>query len=594
MMQFLLSVSKYATIILSVAILVRCLRSMLREKNEPEIWANIRVGHDIVPVYHWENIIGRGISADIRVFGKGIGRTHAILKRNDKGRWTIYDVFAKGGVWVNSEKVADYGEELDHGDIINLGGSCVRFLDISKEKRLENEAKRTSAGKLVSPSLTLLELTVFQAFLILEHTYTASNDTIKLICLSFAFLIVLQWLLFIAMRIMRRNGFEIEILSFYLTTIGMSVAATSTPEDMLKQIILVAVSVALFIILGLWLRNIKFTNSMRKPMAILALVLLAANVVGGTVLNGARNWLVIGGYSFQPSELVKVGYIYVGAATLNTLYKKKNLYQFIEFSAVCVVALALMGDFGTALIFFATFLVISFMRSGSIATTLLAISGAGLAGFLAITIKPYIAQRFMSWGHVWEDVYDKGYQQSRAISAAASGGLIGKGAGAGWFKDIVSANTDLVFSVVCEELGLVVALCMVLAIVLLAFFAVRSTRQSRSSYNAIAACATMSMLLVQLALNVFGTLDMLPFTGVTFPFVSRGGSSLICCWMLMAFLKSADNRRNASFAVKSFGMIEDEEEEEEYEEIDDEELYEEDEDEEIDSECYDEEEEDDE
>lgn len=151
---------------------------------------------------------------------------------------------------------------------------------------------------------------------------------------------------------------------------------------------------------------------------------------------------------------------------------------------------------------------------------------------------------------MWEDVYNTGYQQTRAMSAAAAGGLFGKGAGEGWLKDVFAANTDMVFAVVAEEQGLIVALCMVLAVLTLAFFAVRSARHGRSAYYAIAACAAMSMLLTQLALNVFGSLDLLPFTGVTFPFVSRGGSSLLSCWLLMAFIKGADNRREASFAVR--------------------------------------------
>ena len=197
-----------------------------------------------------------------------------------------------------------------------------------------------------------------------------------------------------------------------------------------------------------------------------------------------------------------------------------------------------------------TFLVISFLRSGSIATVLLAVSAAGLAGFLAVNIRPYIAQRFSTWGHAWENMYDGGYQQTRAMSAAAAGGLFGKGAGAGWLKQIFAANTDMVFAMVCEELGLLIALCMVAALLLLAFFAIRSARNCRSAYYAISACAAVSMMLTQVALNVFGSLDLLPFTGVTFPFVSRGGSSLISCWMLLTFLKGADNRREASFAVK--------------------------------------------
>ena len=142
------------------------------------------------------------------------------------------------------------------------------------------------------------------------------------------------------------------------------------------------------------------------------------------------------------------------------------------------------------------------------------------------------------------------------MSAAASGGLFGKGAGSGWLKDVFAANTDMVFAVVCEEQGLIIAVCMVLSVLTLAFFAVRSARHGRSAYYSIAACAAMSMLMVQMGLNVFGSLDILPFTGVTFPFVSRGGSSLLSCWMLLAFIKGADTRRDASFVVRPVRKIE--------------------------------------
>ena len=548
--DYMFTVSQYALIILSLVILSRCLRSMLSEHIEPEIWAYIRVGHNTVPVYHWENIIGRSKSADIRVFGKGIGKVHAVLKRSDKGVWSVYDVFSKGGVWVNGERVPGYGTALAHGDIINLGGSCVRFLDISAEKRLENESKRINASHSVNPSVTLIELSILQLFLLFQHSLSASSDTILLIAIAYLALIILEWAVFEAMRLMNRTGFEIEILSFYLTTLGLCVAAGSTPEDVYKQILLIVSAVVLFLLCGWWMRNLKRTAAMRIPVALIALGLLALNVVTSDSVNGAQNWLSFGGYSFQPSELVKALYIYVGASTMENLYRKRNLYLFIGFSAICVIALALIGDFGTALIFFSTFLVISFMRSGSIATVLLSVSGAIMAGFLAISVKPYIARRFDIWGHAWEDVYDAGFQQTRAMSAAASGGMIGKGAGAGWLRNIFASNTDMVFAYVCEELGLIVAICMVFAVLLMAFFAIRMSRRGRSAYYAIAGCATSAMLLVQLALNVFGSLDILPFTGVTFPFVSRGGSSLLSCWMLMAYLKCTDNRRSASFAVK--------------------------------------------
>ena len=548
--QYMLTTSKFALILLSLAILIRCLRSMLQERYEPETWAYIRSGRETLPVNPWENIIGSSRSADVLIQKPGVRRVHAVLTRDDAGQWRIYDVFGRGGVWANGTKVGGKGECIFDGDVINLQGDMLRFQDLPQDKRIRLDASRTIAGKRFSPAVTLLELSIFQLFLLMQHAFFARAEYLAPIALGFFSLMMLQWSCYNAMRIMGRSGFEVETLAFYLSTLGMSVAATSTPDDMYKQILLTLTGVILFLIGGWWLRSLHRTSTMRVPVAAAALALLAVNAVFSDVILGARNWLIIGGYSFQPSELVKVAYVYVGAATLEHLFRERNLYSFVAFSAMCVLALALIGDFGTALVFFVCFLVISFMRSGSIATVILSISGAVIAGLLAVTARPYIGKRFAIWGHVWEDIYDKGYQQVRAMSAAAAGGLFGKGAGAGWLKDIVAGNTDMVFAVICEEQGLIIALCMCLAVLTLAFFAVRSARFGRSAYYSIAACAATTMMLTQLALNVFGSLDILPFTGVTFPFVSRGGSSLLSCWMMMAFIKGADNRREASFAVR--------------------------------------------
>ncbi len=565
-LDYALTTSKFAVIILSILILARCLRSMLSEKYESEVWGHLGCEGDSYTLTHWENLIGRSISSDVRLCYPGVSRCHAVLSRNDRGIWKIYDIFSRSGVWVNGVKVGGSGSQVVAGDVINLGGLTLKFYDMSAADQARNEAGRTSAGQHVSPTITLLELSLFQLALLCQHAMSAEAEHIRSIALAFVALMALQWCCYSAMRLMNRSGFEVETLAFYLTSLGMSVAASSTPEDMYRQILLTLAAVALFLFSGWWMRNLRRTMALRIPVAVLALALMAVNVLASDAVLGARNWLEFGGYSFQPSEIVKACYIYVGASTLERLFFRRNLYGFIAFSALCVVALALIGDFGTALIFFITFLIISYMRSGSLGTVFLAVSAAALAGFLAVTVKPYIAQRFATWGHAWEDVYGAGFQQTRAMSAAASGGLTGKGAGFGWLDDIFAANTDMVFAVICEELGLIIGLCMVAAVLVMAFFAVRSARRGRSAYYPIAACAAMALLLSQMALNVFGSLDLLPFTGVTFPFVSRGGSSLISCWLLMAFIKSADNRQGASFAVRparSSGYDEGQEEEEE-------------------------------
>ena len=543
-----LILSKSVLIILSLLIIARCLRSLLSERYEAETWAYLRLGQELLPVTHWENLIGRSRGADIRVDRARVSRVHAVLTRNARGQWAIYDIFSRGGVWINGIKLGPHGAVIEDGDQINLGGTRLRFQNLSADKGRQLAEKRTSAGHRVSPFGTLLELSVFQIFLLLQHALVG-GEHLPMIALCFGALLALEWFCYSSMRLLDRSGFEIETLAFYLSSLGLSVAASSVPEDLFKQMLLTIAGVVLFLLTGWWLRSLRRVTAVRTLAGLAALGLLAVNIVFSEEILGARNWLSFGGYSFQPSEFVKVLYLYVGASTLDRLYRRQNLFSFMIFSAVCVIALALIGDFGTALVFFVCFLVMSFLRSGSIATVLLALTGAGMAGVLAVSVRPHIAQRFASWGHVWEDIYGAGYQQARAMSAAAAGGLFGKGAGAGWLKNVVAADTDMVFAVVCEEQGLIIALCMVLAVLALAFFAVRAARYGRSSYYAIAACGAMAMLMTQTALNIFGTMDLLPFTGVTFPFVSRGGSSLLSCWMLMAFLKGSDTRRGASFVV---------------------------------------------
>lgn len=554
--QTILAASKWVLPMLAVWLLLRCIRSMLQENYEPELWARLEFSDGTwADVRHWECIIGRSRGCDIVIPNENVDRTHAALIRSDRGQWTLYDLNSEGGTAKGALRDEGSGLEVQDGDVLFFGDVGAVFHPLDEAQLLKNGGRRSVPGQFVSPTVSLLVLTVFQALLALQHAALPGRAGAASVALGFAVLCLIQWGCYFLTRALDRSGFELETLAFFLCTLGLSVAVSSASEALLRQqlvrqLLFLVAGVALFLFLGWWLRSLRRTKALRWLLALAALGLLALNLVAGTSSYGAANWLQIGGFSLQPSEFVKVAYIYVGAASLDRLYRGRNLFLFIAFSAACVGALALMGDFGGALIFFATFLVISFMRSGSFATVFLAIAGAALAGLLVLTVKPYIAQRFAAWGHVWEDPYGAGWQQTRALSAAASGGLLGVGAGQGWLHTIFAADTDMVFCLVSEELGLIVALCAMLALIAIAVFAVRSAAGGRSSYYVIAACAASAMMLVQLALNVFGSTDILPFTGVTFPFVSRGGSSLISCWMLLAFLKAADTRQNASFSVR--------------------------------------------
>jgi len=545
----LMEIAGYGRAIFALWLLIRCALSMLREKNEPEVWAYLeRSDGSSVPIHNWECLLGRSRSADVRMESKTVERTHAALQRSARGHWLIYNLTSAGETCLNERRVEGRARLLD-GDVIRLGEETLNFIDLNAEQRKTLQRKRQEPGRRIRPGITLLLLTGFQLFLALEHAITAPEEYVTAVTGAFIATIIVEWMFFFFMRSLSAKGFEVETLAFFLSSVGLSVTASSAPSGMAKACALLLIGLGLFASLGWWLRDLRRVKLLRWPMAFLALAFLGFNLALSQEVFGARNWLTVAGVTLQPTELVKVAYVYAGAATLDRLFQKRNLLLYMAFSAAIVGAAALMGDFGTALVFFVCFLVVSFMRSGSFATVLLSVTAAALACGIVLTAKPYVARRFATWGHVWEDPLGAGYQQVRALCALASGGLFGQGAGNGWLRNVPAADTDLVFAMTAEELGGIVAFCCLGAVVVLSLFAVRNVGAGRSAYYVIASCAAVSIMMVQTGLNVFGSLDILPFTGVTFPFVSKGGSSLVSCWALLAYIKANDTRRNASFAL---------------------------------------------
>lgn len=547
--QIFCTVWRYIAPLLGVLILWRCAKPLLKFRREPETWAwLVMPDGNQLPITHWENIIGRGHGCDIVVDFPTVSRSHAVLTRFDDGSWSITDIGSRGAVSVNG--VQTELSAVQYGDRIDLGGVEMILAPVTQEELEDQIATRAKPQSLGWPGLTLFFLTLFQLFTAFQFVTHLDADAMSSAVLGFTALIGVEWLLFLALRLARRSGYEVETLAFFLTTIGFAVIASDDASKMGKQLICLVGGILIYLIIGWSLRDLSRAKRFRYLAAVGGLLLLAVNLVFGTEMYGAKNWIYIGSFSFQPSELVKLCFIYVGASTMDRIVTKRNLILFIIYSAAVCGCLALMNDFGTALIFFVAFLVIAFLRSGSFATVALACAATGFAGVLAVRFRPHILKRFATWGHAWDYVLSSGYQQTRAMMCIASGGLLGLGAGNGWLKYVAAADTDLVFGFVCEEWGLILGIVMVAAIVILGVFVVRSAKVGRSSFYTIGACAAVSILVIQTMLNVFGTMDLLPLTGVTFPFVSNGGSSMLSSWGLIAFIKAADTRQNASFAVR--------------------------------------------
>ena len=537
--------------ILALMILIRTIHSLLTVPCLPEVWAYLTLPNGAQePLTHWENILGRGGNSDVILNYPVVSRQHAALIRREDDTWTAYDLGSKGGVTVNGRAV-EKSAPVQYGDVIGLGGVETVLLPLSPEEKAQRRQRRR-AYRPVSPWLGLILLTVFQVLTAVQLTISEGENATAVIPLTFLLLTGVMWLYFLVLRACRQVGFEMETIAFFLSTLSLAVTASSNTGALLKQFLCVAMGLAGFLVLGVFLRDLDRAKKIRWLMAGAAMALAAVTLLPGVPTQyGAANWLTIAGVSVQPSELAKICYIFAGAATLERLFHKRNLGLFILLTGVCLGCLALMSDFGTAAIFFVTFLVIAYLRSGDWATLALICGGGVFAVLTVLSLKPYILRRFATWGHAWQNASTgSGYQQTRTMASAASGGLVGVGPGEGWLHNVAAGDTDLVFGMLCEEWGLIIALLAVGSVITLAVFAVRACRAGRSSFYVIAACAATSMMVFQTCLNVFGAVDILPLTGVTFPFVSNGGTSMISSWGLLAFLKATDTRPNASFAIR--------------------------------------------
>ena len=500
----------------AIIIVYQCYAAMRRRRRpeKPLVTLYNTVTGQKLPVIFWENSIGRSKSSDIVVDDPAVSRNHCVLLRRASG-WYICDTGSKGGTYVNGE-AAEGRTRVLIDDVINVGNSQFQFLrgeDYDENLRYSWFFKKVNDKPAMKSWKLMLLITLFHFFMCVEAVFWQDGTNKYSPLVLFGCLAVAEWtFFFVSTKVLKRVSFELESLALFLTGVGVMLLVRQVERSAYVQLIAAVVGMALFCVIIKFIEDPDRTSStkLRYGLMIAAVGLLGVSIVFGKITYGAANWIRIGGISIQPSEIVKIIYIFIGANTLDRLQTKKNLLEFIIFSAVCVGLLALMGDFGTALIFFMTFLLISFMRSGDFKTVILAIVAAVFGVSIVLRFKSYVLDRFKAWGHAWEYANDLGYQQTHVLTYIASGGLFGVGIGNGFLKGVGASESDLVFGLVSEEMGVIVAITLAVAVACLVIYARAITTRSRSTFYSISACCAAGLLVIQLSLNVFGATDILP------------------------------------------------------------------------------------
>lgn len=269
-------------------------------------------------------------------------------------------------------------------------------------------------------------------------------------------------------------------------------------------------------------------------------------------LTGSRGiWIEIGSISIQPSEFVKPVFVLIAASSVHTQLRKSEILgvHFVPDNLMlifCTVVIAGLQwwcrDLGSLPIFIAIagcgiLMRFCYLRA-KISLRLMIFLGACAFGIavLAWNLAPaYVQERLHS--DIWTDMSGSGWQQVKALTAIAEGGWFGKGAGNGTLVRVFASRTDIIFSTICEEWGLFTGL---LTVVLVLFLpASILTVPPRSYYHSCLAVGVAAAFIVQMTLNIFGSCNVIPFTGVTIPFISQGGSSMLASGILAGFLKAA-------------------------------------------------------
>lgn len=329
-----------------------------------------------------------------------------------------------------------------------------------------------------------------------------------------------------------------------LSVIGMAVMYRLDTSVSIKQFIWFSAGIVIFITLVVAIPDIREMFKFKKIYLILTVLIMPLALIAGKEINGATNWVTIGGFGFQPSEFGKITFVLYLAAALREYEDKSNIIEdfkqlwqpalVVMFSLGCLV---LQKDLGSALIFFGIALTMLYVATGKkkyvIITFILFVAGS----FAAYHLFSHVKLRIDVWKNPWDYPDTGGYQIIQGLYAISSGGMFGSGLGQG-YPGFVPVNTsDLIFAVICEELGMVFGLGIMVIYFLFFYRGMRAAFRVKDSFSQLTTIGFSAMIACQVLVIIGGVFAVIPLTGITLPLISYGGSSMLTMFFALAILQ---------------------------------------------------------
>ena len=358
-----------------------------------------------------------------------------------------------------------------------------------------------------------------------------------------------------------RQKFDIVLfpLVFTLASTGIIMVARLKPALFVAQLRWLLLGMVLFLLVLLFYKTVLALLDYQYILAVLCLLTLCSALFFGTEIGGSRNWITFGSFAVQPSEFGKILLILFLSAYLAEhrevlmLKKRKFLLALPEFRfiapllsiwGIAILMFVVQRDLGSALLFFGIATFMTYMATARKTYVCLATGGFFLAALASYHFFAHVKTRFDIWLHPWTDPDGRAYQIVQSLFAFASGGVWGTGFAHGYPTLIPEVHTDFIFAAIGEELGLLGALAIMILYVLFFHRAIEIALSLKEERQILLAAGVAVTFFLQAFIIIAGVTKFLPLTGITLPFVSYGGSSMVSGFLLLGLLVALSNKEN--------------------------------------------------
>lgn len=336
------------------------------------------------------------------------------------------------------------------------------------------------------------------------------------------------------------------ILTFscVLVVIGIAMLYRINPKVAEKQLLWFLLGIVIYMIILKAFPDFRKFAKYKNLYMLAIIIFMPMALIIGTEVYGAKNWVIIGPVSFQPSEFGKIALVLYLSSSLreyksgdNSKNNIKNLIQpalIVMFSLGCMV---LQRDLGSALIFFGISITMLYIATGKLKYILSCLALSAVGSVAAFKMFGHVRQRVEIWQNPWKYAQDQGYQIVQGLYSISSGGMFGSGLGQGYPGFVPVNTTDYIFAIICEEFGIIFGIGIMIVYFLLFYRCIRTAFVTDDEFLQLNAVGFSAMIACQVLVIIGGIFAVIPLTGIALPLISYGGSSMITMFFALGILQ---------------------------------------------------------